>query len=257
MMPLRVRNIEIGEDMPKICVPIVGVTKKEIISEIKEIRSTKAELVEWRVDWFEDVLVSEEVLEVLSHMRHLLNDIPLLFTFRSFREGGNCEVTDEVYENLNHLAISSGAVDLVDVELFFGQEMIARTKEKAHEAGVKIVVSNHDFHVTPPKKEMIKRLTRMNELGADIAKLAVMPADKQDLLNLMSATIEAVALNPDCPIVTMSMAQDGMLSRLCGEITGSAITFGSLKKASAPGQIAVADLSKILQIIHKQIEENN
>ena len=30
-----VRNVKIGEGVPKICVPIVGVTKEEIIQEAK------------------------------------------------------------------------------------------------------------------------------------------------------------------------------------------------------------------------------
>lgn len=35
MNTVKVRNIEIGSGVPKICVPIVGVTKDEIIAEAK------------------------------------------------------------------------------------------------------------------------------------------------------------------------------------------------------------------------------
>ena len=35
MNPVIVRNVKIGEGVPKICVPIVGVTKEEIINEAK------------------------------------------------------------------------------------------------------------------------------------------------------------------------------------------------------------------------------
>ena len=37
MNPVIVRNVKIGEGIPKICVPIVGRTKDEIINEAKEI----------------------------------------------------------------------------------------------------------------------------------------------------------------------------------------------------------------------------
>ena len=41
----------------------------------------------------------------------------------------------------------------------------------------------------------------------------------------------------DRPIITMSMAATGVISRVCGEVFGSALTFGAVGKASAPGQI--------------------
>ena len=55
MNTIKVRNIEIGSGTPKIIVPIVGVTKQEIIDEAKTFDSIPVDVVEWRVDWFEGV----------------------------------------------------------------------------------------------------------------------------------------------------------------------------------------------------------
>ena len=55
MNTVKVRNIEIGAGIPKICVPIVGVTREEILAAAENIKSTKADVVEWRVDWYEDI----------------------------------------------------------------------------------------------------------------------------------------------------------------------------------------------------------
>ena len=55
MNPVVVRNVAIGEGIPKICVPIVGVTREEILAAAENIKSTKADVVEWRVDWYEDI----------------------------------------------------------------------------------------------------------------------------------------------------------------------------------------------------------
>ena len=52
MNTVKVRNIEIGAGIPKICVPIVGVTREEILAAAENIKSTKADVVEWRVDWY-------------------------------------------------------------------------------------------------------------------------------------------------------------------------------------------------------------
>lgn len=52
------------------------------------------------------------------------------------------------------------------------------------------------------------------------------------------------------PLVTMSMGQLGVISRITGELTGSAMTFASVQKASAPGQINVSDMQMLLEAIH-------
>ena len=103
------------------------------------------------------------------------------------------------------------------------------------------------------KEEIIERLIKMQEADADIAKIAVMPESKKDVLTLLSATEEMVSQYADRPIVTMSMKGTGAISRISGEIFGSAITFGSLEKASAPGQVELSQLKTVLEIIHKNI----
>ena len=92
-------------------------------------------------------------------------------------------------------------------------------------------------------------------IGADIAKIAVMPKNKSDVLELLSATLEAEK-KIDIPVVTMSMGKWGMISRISGEFFGSAITFGAGSSASAPGQIPSADLNKVLNILHTNLEVN-
>ena len=79
----------------------------------------------------------------------------------------------------------------------------------------------------------------MQELDADIPKIAVMPQNKKDVLTLLAATEEMVSEYADRPIITMSMAGTGLISRLCGEVFGSALTFGAVGKASAPGQFSL------------------
>jgi 3-dehydroquinate dehydratase I len=44
-----------------------------------------------------------------------------------------------------------------------------------------------------------------------------------------------------------------MISRLAGELFGSAFTFGAGKDISAPGQISVEELKTVLDIVHKNI----
>ena len=121
------------------------------------------------------------------------------------------------------------------------------------ECGVVTISSHHDFDKTPEIGVMQMLLEKMQEGGADIVKLAVMPNNKQDVLDLLSVTNSFVKEFPQTPIVTMSMGRDGMISRVSGEIFGSCVTFGSHEKASAPGQIQMDDLKNILNRIHSSM----
>ena len=253
MNTIKVRDIEIGAGAPKIIVPIVGVTKDDIIAEAKTFDSIPVDVVEWRVDWFDDVFATEKVLETAKELREVLKDIPVLLTFRTSKEGGEKEISVSDYAALNIAAAQSGYVDLIDVEAFTGDDVVKTIIDAAHKAGVKVIASNHDFFKTPEKEEIIRRLRMMQDFGADIPKMAVMPTCKQDVLTLLSATLEMSEKYADRPIITMSMAGTGVVSRLTGETFGSALTFGAASKASAPGQVGVHELKKVLDIIHSSL----
>ncbi|MBQ1403803.1 MAG: type I 3-dehydroquinate dehydratase [Lachnospiraceae bacterium] len=250
MNPVKVRNIVIGEGMPKICVPIVGITKEAILNEAKAITKLPADVVEWRIDWFENVFDFAALEDVLKDLRAVLGDMPILMTFRTSKEGGEKAIEDEVYADINIRAAQTGYVDLVDVEVFTGDEIVKKIIDGAHAAGVKVVASNHDFFKTPDKDDIVGRLRKMQDLGADIPKIAVMPQNKKDVLTLLAATEEMANEYADRPIITMSMAGTGVISRLAGEVFGSALTFGAAAKASAPGQMGVTDLKQILTLLH-------
>ena len=52
MNPVVVRNVKIGEGIPKICVPIVGITREEILESGKNIGAIGADVVELRMYLF-------------------------------------------------------------------------------------------------------------------------------------------------------------------------------------------------------------
>lgn len=253
MNTVKVKNVILGDGIPKICVPIVAKTKKEIVEEALRFRSLHVDVVEWRVDWFEDVFNIEKVKDVLKDLVPALNNIPLLFTFRTSKEGGEKAINSEVYAELNKVVAATGLVDLIDVEAFTGDDVVKDILESAHASGVKVVASNHDFDKTPSKDDIIYRLRKMQELGADIPKIAVMPKSKLDVLELLEATVIMSERYADRPIITMSMSGIGVVSRMAGEVFGSALTFGAAKKASAPGQIGVEDLYGALQLLHNSM----
>lgn len=248
---VKIRGIELGKGRPEICAPITGHTKEDIRLRLEELLAAEPDLAEWRADWYEEVSDQEKLADMLSFLRRELKDMPLLVTFRTKEEGGEQEISQEGYERFLRQVISSGNADLIDVELFRGEELLSKICREAHEAGVKAAASSHDFKGTPEKNEIIRRLCRMQECGADLLKLAAMPQNPGDVLTLLSATWEMKEKYARQPLITMSMGGTGLVSRLSGEVFGSALTFGSAGVASAPGQIGVQELKAALKLLHE------
>jgi len=246
---VKVKNITFQEGETLICVPLIGKTLDDVKAGALTLATAGADLIEWRVDHFTQVTDAEQVHQALVEIRKLLADIPLLFTFRSKREGGETEIADEAYFELNRQAAVSGLVDLVDLELFNDETQLRAVIDAAHAAGVKVIMSSHDFHKTPTQEEIISRLRRMQDLGADLPKIAVMPQTPKDVLTLLSATLEMKEQYATRPIITMSMAKMGGVSRVTGRLFGSAMTFGTVGQASAPGQIAIAQLREMMGML--------
>ena len=251
MQTVQIKNVILGEGAPKIIVSLMAKDIAAVKSEALAYRSADFDILEWRGDHFAAIADTAAALEALRELRAVFPDKPILFTFRSRKEGGEEELAPEAYIALNIAIAESGLVDAIDLELFTGDELVKNAIAAAHARGVKVIMSNHDFHKTPAKDEIIYRLRRMQELGADIPKIALMPTCRQDVLTVLSATVDMAEKYADRPIITMSMGKTGVTSRLTGEAFGSAATFGAVKTASAPGQISVADLRTVLTIINK------
>ena len=136
------------------------------------------------------------------------------------------------------------------MEIFSGDEVVRANVTAIHAARRIVVGSNHDFHGTPDKADLLYRLRRMQDMGADIPKIAVMPKCEADVITLLDATQEMYVKYADRPIITMSMGK-GVISRMCGEFFGSSMTFGAVGQVSAPGQIPVDQLSDVLAVLHR------
>jgi 3-dehydroquinate dehydratase-1 len=146
---ITVRNLCIGEGMPKIIVPIVGQTAQAILESAKSLDGVGLDMVEWRADFFDQVFDTQAVLKTLQQMRDVLRDTPILFTFRTQKEGGQKEISMEHYTMLNQAVARSGLADLIDVEIFSGDEVVRTNIQNFHYANTLIIASNHDFTKTP------------------------------------------------------------------------------------------------------------
>ena len=242
----QVRQLTIGEGKPKICVPVVETTTEKIIQQIQELQN--CDLIELRIDFYENIHDLKQVHELLLQVRQQTN-LPLLLTYRSLKEGGHIQLTDQEYLSLVQTACQSGCVDIVDIELESGNMLVYQLVEIAHQNHVKVLMSYHDFEKTPTVMEMKERLEKMEIMGADICKIAVMPFSYKDVIQLLDTTME-MSQRLTRPLVTMSMGKIGKITRIVGELVGSSITFASVGQSSAPGQLTLEDMQTLLEVIH-------
>lgn len=251
---LRVRDVILGSGIPKICVPIIEKSEQDILAAAQKICEYNPDCIEWRLDGFEDIDSIDQVLNVLRQLREKIGNTVLLTTFRTKKEGGESDISVSDYKHLYQMLCKSTFVDMIDIEAFMEEGLLREMCNFAHDNNVYVVASNHDFLSTPGEPELVKRLMAMDAEGADLPKLAVMPQNKRDVISLLLATLQYHEKGGIKPVITMSMAGMGMISRMAGEIFESAITFAAVGKASAPGQLPIEELRNILKVIHEHYE---
>jgi 3-dehydroquinate dehydratase I len=237
-------------DSPLLCTPIVGTTKEEIMEEVRSVKGKKPDMIEWRVDYFEDISDFQKVMLIADTIKQSTDNIPLLFTIRSVAEGGNPTdlTTSEIVELLSIVCKSSNSIDIIDYEIANPEEYTRHLRSVSQENDKLLLLSFHNYTETPSNDELHKVLEKAKSLGADIAKIAVMPNNRADVLRLLTVTNKA---NEELkiPIATMSLGSLGSLTRMAGWIFGSVIVFTVGAKSSAPGQIPIEEMRKLIHAI--------
>lgn len=242
MATVKIRNIVLGEGLPKIAVPNVGSNEDEIINSATEILAARPDLMEWRIDYYSvGINDHEQLITTAKKLRKAVGELPILVTFRTKNEGGVCDLTEDDYLKLIETVITNRLGDAVDIELFHDEKRVQNLVNLAHDYNLVVIMSNHDFEKVPAKDVIEFRLKKMAELGADVPKLACMPHSASDVLTLLQATTETHAAITN-PLITMAMGDIGKVTRIAGQVFGSSLSFGAVGQTSAPGQLSIEDL---------------
>ncbi len=247
---IKVKNLVLGRGAPKICVSLMGKDVSEFLQSASAALNSGADIYELRADFLHEAAEEKTVIQALKEVRCLLRDSPLIFTMRNEEEGGELTLPDEVYARVNLAVIESGLADIIDVEISRGDESVEHLSVRAHEKGQLVLLSNHIFEGTPSQEKIISILREMQQLPADMIKLAVMARSDEDVLALLNATLVMREEWADRPFITIAMGEKGILSRIAGGIFGSSLTFAKAGDASAPGQLEVSEVRTVLDLLH-------
>lgn len=169
----------------------------------------------------------------------------MILTIRTADEGGEASLTPEEYFDIYANVIANGVFDVIDIQLQMPAVIRGQLVKLAHDNDIKVIMSYHNFEKTPESNILETKLMVMQEFTADIGKIAVMPKKREDVLALLKVTSQMYD-QLDIPIITMAMGDLGKISRVSGELFGSAATFGAAADISAPGQLNMGDLKNIL-----------
>ena len=243
---VRVKNTVIGGPDFLICISLLATERSDLFREAAVIKQSDPDLLEWRIDGYRHVQDISGCLDALAELRIQFSGTPLIFTCRSHSEGGLKKLTRDQRHRLLTEVMASGNLDIVDIELCNDADFIQSIMEIAGNSSVRVILSYHDFKMTPDESFIFDTLLKARDLGADIAKVAVMSKGYHDVLTLLSATLKARQQGLKIPAITMSMGSQGRLTRLAGGLFGSDITFAGAVTPAAPGQMPVEILRQAM-----------
>lgn len=245
MMDIQVRDVRFDAGKPKICVPIKGKTFEEIIQQAVEAKKF-AEVIEWQADYYEEILDDDQLNSTLLALRDEIRNIPLIFHLRTEENGGQMEISLDQYRHIHEFAVSSRAVDLIDVELSVINHLSTTFIKWMQALDVRVILSYYDFEATPEDAVLLFQLNLIEHLGADLAKVVVRPQSEADVLRQMETIMRAQTF-VSLPIISVSLGRLGKFGQIAGSLDGSCMTYGSLaNQATSEAQIEVEKLAMII-----------
>ena len=221
---------------PRIVAVIVDGENTKAISAAKK---NGADLLELRIDCFKK--------QDADYIRKIIKDVraeklPVIATIRSKAEGGRRNMKDA--ERLRIFKAIMPLVDAVDIELS-SKKILNGVIKEAHRFKKRVIVSYHDFRNTPAEGQLNTIIKNSRKAGGDIVKIAAFAKDKRDIIRLASLNIS------HNDIITIAMGRLGVVSRLFFPMLGSLLTYCSVTKSSAPGQMPLKTAAKLLKEIRK------
>jgi 3-dehydroquinate dehydratase/shikimate dehydrogenase len=230
------RRLQKDERPEKVCIPIVEMGLEKALTAIRK-STPLADLIELRVDYMRN----PELPQLLNGRRK-----PFIVTNRRREEGGRFQGDEGARVRILEEAVRLD-VDYVDIEMGSERALIQdlMIHKRARKRGTKIILSFHDVHSTPPRRDLQKRCNQMSRLEADVVKIVTFAQSWEDNLNVLA--LIPYAKERGQKIIAFCMGEKGKMSRVIAPLVGAAWTYASsiTGKASAPGQITVREMRRI------------
>ncbi|MHB2037147.1 MAG: type I 3-dehydroquinate dehydratase [Nitrososphaerales archaeon] len=224
--------IESARRFPLVCTTVLAKNKAEFLKTTSKAASLGCDIAELRIDHLNqpDALLIKEIINS--------SPLPLIITNRSERDGGMFPVSKESLR----LSLLEASLDVfpafVDIELELPKQNRSALIKLARKRNVGVICSHHDFDSTPSTRQILKLAEKIQDTGADIAKLVFMPHHNSDSARILEAS---KVLGDEKRLFTVfGMGINGQMTRLANLIVGGCLIYCSLGKTDKNlGQISV------------------
>ncbi|XP_020222637.1 bifunctional 3-dehydroquinate dehydratase/shikimate dehydrogenase, chloroplastic isoform X2 [Cajanus cajan] len=217
-----------------ICAPTMAESLEKMKIDVSNAKDTGADVVEIRLDALNTFDPSQDLNTLLQH-----RPLPLLFTYRPKWEGGKYDGDENKRLDALRLAMELGA-DYIDVELQVAHQFFDSIRGKSFKT--KVIVSSHNYQLTPSVEDLGNLVARIQATGADIVKIATTALDITDVARMFQIMVHSQVRR--VPFIGLVMGDRGLISRILCAKFGGYLTFGTLESGviSAPGQPTLKDL---------------
>jgi 3-dehydroquinate dehydratase I len=197
------------------------------------------DLVEARVDLFSGQRLDDAALDACARLE--ASGTPVLVTIRSASQGGRSSAADGERLAIFRAALAVASWADIEDDAAIIDEVAALVR--ARPAG-QLVVSHHDFAATPPLDRLLAVVDGCHAAAPGaVAKLATAVKSVEDraaLRTLLARRPERTA------VIGMGAVDDGLRVELAA--AGSALAYGFIAEATAPGQASAEALHARLLI---------
>ncbi|GAX76080.1 hypothetical protein CEUSTIGMA_g3523.t1 [Chlamydomonas eustigma] len=227
-------------DRSLVATSITATSFEAFMDEMTVASTTGADILELRLDFIQDFDTERDLKRIMSHSR-----LPYIVTYRPKWEWGNYNGEEATRLATLKYAAMLGA-PFIDVEFKAADTFFASAGEVP--VTCKVILSAHDFNLTPSASELKDQAYKMYQAGADIVKIAAMATDITDAASMLS-----LLQDPAAPTISLSMGEKGQITRLLSNKFGGFLTFAALspEKASAPGQPTIQQLNTLFKFKHQ------
>lgn len=253
---VQVKDVKIGQGLPKTIASTTAKTPEAFLEQISYYATLPGlDCVDIRPDYL-PVMSGKAFADLMQEGYKRAGHLGVEVSLRDKLEGGGRQYSDaEADKFWTDYLTNGGQADFCDFEMFRDIKSIRKLVGIAHERGMKVMLSDHEFGWTPSEDDMLRRLLFLEKEGSDILKMAVWANNMEDCLRLMSVTWKYHNYYGTHPLCTMAMGPIGCLSRVTGQFTGNDLTFVIAgKSGSAPGQFPLNDVLAMMKMFQSTMQ---
>ncbi|MEJ2250508.1 MAG: type I 3-dehydroquinate dehydratase [Candidatus Lokiarchaeota archaeon] len=241
----------------KIClvIPIKNGNLNESLSIFANAAKKSPDFIELRFDY-----IDNPKNLTMDYMKSLLklSQIPVIFTFRNFNEGGVSNISNDDRLNIFNRLIQVKP-NYIDLEINNDLTFLKRIIPEIIKNKINLILSYHNYAKTPSydviNNLIIKTKERLtqdlnvssSQLQRIIFKLIFMANKFED--NYIPLQLCQNLSKQNQKIISFCMGNLGFISRLLCIKNGSLLTYASLDTQTAPGQISIDSMKKFYDLL--------